>query len=103
MQIHGLFKGCRRLLIFGLVSALAGGLAVGKAKVYHDPARIVVVTDGSLLTGPAGSFPAVRRVYAGETGRLTQRQGVWCEVRLDNGACGWLGQGAVVAPATLDR
>lgn len=100
---HGeLRRRHRWVLVACLALAVAwGGLAVGKAKLYHDPARVVVVSDGELLTGPADSFPVVRRVYEGETGRVTQRQGVWCEVRLDTGVTGWLGQAAVVVPTTL--
>ena len=83
------------------LAVLVGGLAVAKARVDHDPARVVVVADAQLLSGPAGSFGVIRRAYQGETGRLRQRQGVWREVQLETGARGWVMQSAVASPVPV--
>jgi tetratricopeptide (TPR) repeat protein len=90
------------LLIAALIlMALAGALSLGKWLGYHDATRAVVVADGSLYSGPADSFPALRQVYQGEMAHLGRTNGIWREVVLENGTEGWLLQSAaeaVVAP-----
>ena len=74
---------------------LVGTLAASKWQSDWDPARSVVVTDGTLYAGPADTFPAVRSVYQGELARALRHEGFWCEVSLENGSQGWVLQSAV--------
>lgn len=83
-------------LALGLL-LLFGSLAAGRSQAYHRTDRAVIVADGQLMSGPAESFQALRRVYQGEYARLTREQGMWREVRFESGAAGWVPQ-TVVEP-----
>ncbi|NPV48696.1 MAG: hypothetical protein HPY69_17285 [Armatimonadetes bacterium] len=97
---RGHLRRRQRWAFYGLLvtAAALAGLAIARARTYHDPARVVVVNDTALLNGPAESFPTVRRVYEGEYGVVAQRQGIWREVQLETGARGWMVQSSIVSP-----
>lgn len=98
--IRGHLRRRQRWAFYGLivVAGALAGLAVIRARTWHNPARVVVVSDTALLSGPAESFSTVRRVYEGEQGVVVQRQGVWREVQLETGARGWMMQSSVASP-----
>lgn len=72
-----------------------GTLAGGKAHVYHNARRAVIVADGELYSGPAESFQVLRKVYQGELTQVTAEQGVWRAVTFEAGATGWVRQSVV--------
>ncbi|MHB8996215.1 MAG: tetratricopeptide repeat protein [Armatimonadota bacterium] len=71
---------------------LFGSLTAGRARAYHDSARAVIVADGQLMSGPAGSFQTMRKTYQGEFVRLVGQQGMWREVIFESGARGFVAQ-----------
>jgi len=83
------------LLAVVLLFVLTGAMAASKWHVDWSPTRAVVVADGTLYTGPADTFPAVRSVYQGELARSLRHEGFWSEVALENGSQGWILQSAV--------
>lgn len=98
--LSGHLRRRQRWVLYGLLAAalVMAGLAVTHARVYHNPARVVLISDAALLNGPAESFPTVRRAYEGEEGVILQRQGVWREVQLETGARGWVMQSSTASP-----
>lgn len=83
------------LLAALILFALVGAMTVSKWQADWSPARAVVVADGTLYSGPADTFPAVRAAYQGELMRTLRHEGLWTEVALENGSQGWLLQSAV--------
>jgi hypothetical protein len=78
-----------------LLTLLFAGLTLARWTGYHDPSRGLVVASGNMLSGPADSFPVVRKVFEGESIELGSLQGTWREVHSPTGATGWVIQSMV--------
>lgn len=70
-------------------------VGAGRWHIHHDPARVVVIADTRMTSGPGADFPVIRDVYAGETPRVLRVQGMWLEVRGEAGPVGWLDRDSV--------